>query len=465
MSQISKQALIVDNNQSFPNNNSGQISPSDLRAFNANMIDSLVDELGYRSFTSSVTNSINLLNAFTSSQQPTFNALNSFTASQFEINAGYNAATYSLNVSVNTLNSEVDQLQTWSGSVNQIQSAGVTKGYATRFNFSGLMTASITQNVNGNIADISLISDNTKVGTSSFNAYTASTNSSISNLNSFSASTLIRLTNIESTTASLNSSVSNLNTFTQSQIPFNNSITASVGQLLNSSTTFATTGSNTFVGNQTISSSLFISGNINMANGSDLVTHHVRAAGSNGLELQNASSGIIVSMGAGGGTQAAFTGALTANSISASSFTGLGNLTTYSASVDNRLNNTATTGSNVFSGSQTITGSAGFNVFSASIVSSTASLDFNKANFFTLSLPANANTFINVQNARAGETAMLEITTIGVAATASFSTNVYQPSQSVYIPSNTGSIDILTFASFNGNKVYLAAVKGMTNNY
>jgi hypothetical protein len=74
-----------------------------------------------------------------------------------------------------------------------------------------------------------------------------------------------------------------------------------------------------------------------MVNGSDLVTHHVRAQGSNGLELQNASSGIIVSMGAGGGTQASFTGAVTANSISASTITGIGNVTDYSASVDNRL--------------------------------------------------------------------------------------------------------------------------------
>ena len=94
MSQISKQALIVDNSQSFPNNNVGDITPSDLRAFNVNMIDSLVNEIPYQSFTASVTNSINLLNAFTASQQPVFNSLNSFTASQLTINTGYNAARY-----------------------------------------------------------------------------------------------------------------------------------------------------------------------------------------------------------------------------------------------------------------------------------------------------------------------------------------------------------------------------------
>jgi hypothetical protein len=59
------------------------------------------------------------------------------------------------------------------------------------------------------------------------------------------------------------------------------------------------------------------------------------------LELQNASSGIIVSMGAGGGTQASFVGAVTANSISASTITGIGNVTDYSTSVDSRLDGLA----------------------------------------------------------------------------------------------------------------------------
>jgi hypothetical protein len=417
MSQISKQALIVDNNQSFPTNNAGEITPSDLRAFNVNMIDSLVNEIPYQSFTASVTNSINLLNAFTASQQPSFTALNQFTASQLTINTGYNAATYSLNASVSALQSQTSQLSTFTGSVNEIQSAGISLGYAKRFNFSGLITASITANVNGAIADISLGSDTTRVSTSSFNAYTASTNSSISNLNQFSASTLNRLTNIESTTASLNISVSNLNAFTQSQIVWNASATASINQLL------------------TLSASL---------SGGYATQGELDASSS---QLQNNIDTKL--------NTSSFN-AYTASQSGLNAFTASQIL----------LNSTfATTGSNVFTGSQTITGSAGFNVFSASIVSSTASLDLNKANFFTLSLPANANTFINIQNARAGETAMLEITTVGVAATASFSTNVYQPSQSVYIPSNTGSIDILTFASFNGTKVYLAAVKGMTNNY
>jgi hypothetical protein len=472
MSQISKQALIVDNSQSFPNNNVGDITPSDLRAFNVNMIDSLVNEIPYQSFTASVTNSINLLNAFTASQQPVFNSLNSFTASQLTINTGYNAATYSLNASVNSLTAEVDQLQIWSGSVNQIQSAGVTKGYATRFNFSGLMTASITANVNGAIADISLVSDNTRVSTSSFNAYTQSTDAAISNLNQFTASQIPFNNSATASIVQLLSFSSSLDTgyVTEAELSavstsLNNNIntklnTSSFNSFTQSVATagYATTGSNTFIGNQTISGSLFISGNINMANGSDLVTHHVRAAGSNGLELQNASSGIIVSMGAGGGTQAAFTGAVTANSVSASSFTGLGNLTTFSTSVDSRLDITATTGSNSFTGSQTITGSititgsAYGNVVSASIVSSTASIDLSTANYFTLTIASDTN--INVINSQPGVTATLVINTAG-AVSASFSSNVKQSSGSFYVPSISGNIDILSFTAVTPSTVYV----------
>ena len=69
MAEITKQALKVDNNQSFPNNNNGAITPSILRAFNTNMIDSMVDEIGYTADSSSWNSSISQLNAFSASAQ------------------------------------------------------------------------------------------------------------------------------------------------------------------------------------------------------------------------------------------------------------------------------------------------------------------------------------------------------------------------------------------------------------
>ena len=238
MSYTSKQGLTVQNGISFPNNNSGQITPQALRDFNNQMIESLVDEITYVAFTASVTSSINNLNAFSASQQPTFNALNSFTASQLTLNTGYNNATGSLQTQINNTNVNVGQLQTWSGSVNEIASAGIPLGYSTRFYFSGLMTASIVQNVNGPIAAISLLSDTTRVGTASFEAYTASVNSSLTNLNAFTASQENKDVTLASVTASLNA-------YTAS----NNEKWTTLGGVTGS---FARTGSNTFTGDQTL---------------------------------------------------------------------------------------------------------------------------------------------------------------------------------------------------------------------
>ena len=42
MSELTKQQLTVENNSSFPNNNTGYITPTLLRTFNQDMIDSMV---------------------------------------------------------------------------------------------------------------------------------------------------------------------------------------------------------------------------------------------------------------------------------------------------------------------------------------------------------------------------------------------------------------------------------------
>jgi hypothetical protein len=388
------------------------------------MIDSLVNEIPYQSFTASVTNSINLLNQFSASQQPSFTALNTFTASQLTINSGVNGFTQSANASINSLTAEVDQLQTWSGSVNAISDNGILLGYSTRLNFYGLMTASIVANVGGPIAAIGLVSDTTRVSTSSFNAFTASTDSSISNLNQFSASTLISLSNINQTTASLNISVSNLNAFTSSQISFNASATASILQL------------------QSFSSSL--SGGFATQGELDASSSQLQ----NNIDTKLNTSSFNAYTSSQVGTNL-FTASI--NSYTASNDTKWTTIGLLSGSY-------ATTGSNVFTGSQTITGSititgsAYGNAVSVSIVSNTASIDLNKANYFTLTIANNTN--INVINAQPCVTATLIINTAG-ATTASFSSNVKQSTGSFYVPSNSGSIDILSFTAVTTSSVFV----------
>ena len=310
----------------------------------------------------------NVNNNFSVNQ--TFTNITAVSASFQYVQTTYETSSIIYSSGSNQLGDELTDIQTLSGSVKvqgsltingtpvQTSSVDITSlnAFTQSQDTKNSTLATYTQSVNTSLTNINSFTASN--GNTSLNSYTASNDTKWNTLGGQTGSYVTSAITASSlVTASVNlntitftkgdastfnitvntgsggggsTDITSLNAFTASQ----NTKNATLGNLTGS---FATTGSNTFVGNQTISSSLFISGNINMVNGADLVTHHVRAAGSNGLELQNASSGIIVSMGAGGGTQASFTGAVTANSISASTITGLGNVTDYSTSVDARL--------------------------------------------------------------------------------------------------------------------------------
>jgi hypothetical protein len=297
MSEISKQALLVDNSQSFPNNNAGAITPANLRAFNVNMIDSLVDEIGYNVDSASWNKSINALNTFTSSQQPTFNALNSFTASQLTINTGVNSFTQSATGRLNNLESTTSSLNAWSSSINQILVNGVSIGTSTRFFFNGFVSASIVPNVDGAIANITVLSDPSLVTTSSFNAYTASTNQVLNQLtsgsNSFSASQNVFNNSITSSVQQLLDLSSSLSGgyATQGELDYSSSVLQSNINVLSSFTgSYATTASNTFTGDQTLIDNAGNSITLSDASGSLMLV--AKGFTSASLHLSASSAGI-----------------------------------------------------------------------------------------------------------------------------------------------------------------------------
>jgi len=229
MSEISKQALKVDNNTSFPNNTTGYISPTILRAFNVNMIDSLVEQEGYNNDSSSWNVSIGALNTYTASFAPSLSQLNSFTASQLVVNSNLNLFTQSANASITNLDTFSSSFNTYTASINQIRSNGVTLGTSTIFNLVGpgtFFSASLVQNIQGNIATLTFTSDNAKVNTSSFNDYTASTAATQS---VFSASVA----------TSFSASNATFTAFSASQNNFNLSATASLQELLNLSSSLS----------------------------------------------------------------------------------------------------------------------------------------------------------------------------------------------------------------------------------
>jgi hypothetical protein len=117
------------------------------------------------------------------------------------------------------------------------------------------------------------------------------------------------------------------------------------------------------------------------------------------------------------------------------------------------------TGSAIISGSLQVTGSVYGNVVAVTVASNTASIDLAAGNFFTATLANSATTFFNFTNVRPGVTANLVLTT-GTVSTASFSSNVKQPSGSSYLPtSGSGRIDALSVAAVDTSNLYLVASK------
>jgi hypothetical protein len=407
MAEISKQALQVANNTDFPNNSTGYITPELLRGFNTDMIDSTVNQSQYTINSGSWNSSITQLNSFTASQQPTFNALNAFTASQLTINSGVNAATQSLNASITSLSNEIDTIQNWTSSVNEIRFNNGLPNYAIRWNFGGFISASFVENVGGRIADITVLSDGTKLNTSSFNDYTASAAAAQS-------------------------------AYSASQAIWNASATASISQLLSFSSSLDATYA-TDAQLAAVSSSL--NDNINTKLSTSSFNEYTSSFGS--LTSLNSFTASINSYTASNNQKWATIGLLTGSY--------------------------ATTGSNVFigsqlfTGSQTITGSVLGNIVPLTISSNTASMGLSQGNFFTLTLESGATTLLTTSNIEAGQTINLLISQPGVG-TGSLSYNStfkFSPGNQYTASASESAKDIITFITFDDSTIYASAIKNL----
>jgi hypothetical protein len=100
---------------------------------------------------------------------------------------------------------------------------------------------------------------------------TASLNTSTASLNSYTASNNINITAIHISTASLNTSTASLNLFSASVNTTTSSQNSRLVSLENKTGSYATTGSNSFLGTQNITGSLVISQNLTVLGSSSLV--------------------------------------------------------------------------------------------------------------------------------------------------------------------------------------------------
>jgi hypothetical protein len=547
MAEISKQALLVDNNQSFPDNNSGTITPVDLRSFNVDLIDSTVNQAVYTSNSSSWNVQIGQLNAFTASQQPSFTALNSFTASQLVTNAALNGFTQSANQELDSLSAWTGSWEAWTSSINEIRDAGILQGYSTRFYFGGLVSASIVQNVNGPIASINIEQDGTKLNTSSFNDYTASTAAtqsvfsasvatSISNLSSslsaFTASQTIwnasatasiqELLNLSSslsggyaTQGELDASSSalqaNINTKlnTSSFNAYTSSNDAKVNSLISFTGSYATTGSNSFIGNQIITGNVTISGSattdltvvgqifVSSSATGGTTAPKITISGSSGqtvifrnsISTTNGTdtSGIFPStvfssdvatldeMGftidpsvfgiSGWSTGPAFYVNNTAGDTypAVFGFQNKANYTDGRVAVLTPLSASAGIIDARISGSTIVTGSVCGNVVGLSIASQTASMDLTVGNFFTLTLVSGSTTHLTATNIRPGQTVNLLLTqpSVGTGSVTYNSTFDFPAGNEYIATAFTSSKDILTFITFDSSTIYATSINNL----
>ncbi len=267
MAEISKQALIVENNQSFPNNNNGQITPSVLREFNRDMIDSTVNQTAFNNYTQSFT--------------VTFDALNAFTASV----AGTNAFTQSANT-------RITSLESWSSSLDV--------SYASQAEFNAytqsqtLLSQSFDLRID-NLESWSSSLDTNYTSQTEFNSYTQSNDAKVNSLIAFTSSVLSvsALVPLNNFTASAQLEINALEGFTASIAgtnAFTQSIQAEVDDIQAKTGSFATTGSNVFTGTQTLSDASLNTATLATISGSLVLVGKTFASSSAALAHISASS-------------------------------------------------------------------------------------------------------------------------------------------------------------------------------
>jgi hypothetical protein len=299
MSELTKQQLTVENNSSFPNNNTGFITPTLLRTFNGNIIDSMVDEITYNADSASWTSDITALEQFSSSLVTNFATVTQLnqSSSTLQSNIDTKLSTASFNTytasqspsatgSLLLTASAVGNVITFTKGDNSTFPVTVATGSAintgsfvttSSFNsYTASAASGVSASINAATSSLSAsltLTDNSKLNTGSFNTYTASASTNVSaSINAATQSLSSSVAAINALQLTTASAVGDTITFTKGNgTTFPVTITVATGSLpagLVSSSAqiaafgYATTGSNTFRGNQIISGNLNVSGNI-----------------------------------------------------------------------------------------------------------------------------------------------------------------------------------------------------------
>jgi hypothetical protein len=590
MSTLSKQQLGVANQTSFPNNTTGYISPSLLRGFNTDIIDSTVNQTGYNTDSSSVSAQLVGLNLYTQSLNTNFITSGSLNAATASLSASltttintklptstFIAYTASTNARLDFLEVKVPYLsqsntfemdntfeqQVFIGEdLNVVGKISVTgsivggdiTGSKLNITDNSVLGRNIgcTTLVNGTLSTDILIIDGENFeefsasvvfllnSSSAFPAYSTSVDSRLDSLEAFSSSldiTYATDAQLAAVSVSLNlakldtssfnsysasafsqsifvsqSFSSSLSSVSQSCSSSLSSVSQSVSGTINILSTsvdsrlntievrYATTGSNTFVGNQTITGVVSISSSATY----DLdITGAFQATGASRISSSvsiNSLTPTFSQISSSTGTSILSRGYLSAGmstnqiALFSSGSTSIGSFNNAPAGIagiainsgsalnqwyypiqfepstnytDGRVTITTplVVSSSVFvSGSITITGSSNSNVVAITPASNTASIDMSKGNFFTLTIPSSSITLIRATNIKEGQTVGIKLLQQSTTGSVRFDTPFKFWSGSAQY--NTGStvsnaVDLYTFMTFDTASLYTSAIKNL----
>jgi len=401
----------------------------------------------------------NVNNNFSVNQ--TFTNITAVSASFQYVQTTYETSSVIYSSGSNQLGDAIDDVQTLIGTVIVSGSQKITGSLDVSSTFTSSLQSGYVLVGNGSGRTIALPTSSflDDIPLTSLNAYTASQDNknlavgySTSSLNSFTASQDTKNSTLATYTASVDTKWNTLGGQTGSYITSAQTSSMSVATAslaLAVSTSISTQNLShfvTFVDNSTGTQNLYVDGGLKYNPNQDLLT---------------TTSSVAITLANG-------TGSLDNTSLNAytasndTKWNTLANVTssliqaTGSYAVKSSAN--SFTGSQTISGSLIITGSAFGNVVSMSIASSTASLNLNAGNYFTISIPT-GTTRISPSNIQAGTTATLVITTAS-GSLVTFDSSVKQPSGSAYVPTS-GSVDVLSFVSVNSSNLYVVSTKNM----
>lgn len=450
MSELSKVALQVDSNQSFPNNNNGYITPAILRSYNTNVIDSTVNQIQYTANSGSWNSKIGILNGQTGSYITT--GSNTYIGNQ--IITGSITATVSVTTAYfygdgsNITNVNQSPIL----SLNAYTASQDTKN-ATLATYTG--------------------SNDTKWSTLS--STTSSFSSSLNQLNSFTSSQATKNSNLSTYTASIDTkfttlgySTSSLNAYTQSQDTKNVTLAAETASLTIEINRLAASSASQATKNLTLAA--YTSSNDTKWSTLSNVTASILSATASlnsftsSQDSKNTTLGTYTSsIDTKFTTLGTYTGSVDTKFITLGYSTA--SLNTYTASLITAFTASGTTitvnGITTLKSNLYVTGGVYQNVVPVTIASQTASLDLSAGTYFTLTLANNTTTHIIPTNLAAGVSATVVITT-GTNSTASLAPLCLQPTGNAYnATSGSGKIDVLSLTSTNTSNMFVISAKNM----